>query len=397
MSSDLRRIERGATTLERLETGQADRIRLWDIDDHPPADQIADKICAMYELYGVVAQRSSGRYRDLVDLLLISMFLSIDLAETAEAVERERVHRGIEALPAVLVSPGPDWENDWRREALRSPLPPDHHSLEAGLQAAGYCYHRVLGALTATNRSSRWNPDRTIWEDYWSGRAPRRAQKTIVFRTHPSAMALTLVNEMTELTRTGTTPALEDRPQPLHAATNIRSRHCLVLDRSGRVRIRRPLGTRRMTQPAAARTADPVMKPAGRCASPRSGLGTGKHVGTLFLDEVEQPDHPTVRRSRRSTPRPESPFAVVLAIRIGVAPPVRLTVLSIRCRTDQPDRRQPCESPGHHPSRRRSHPPDPIGGSRSGGLRTALESAVAGLAAGGLTTGARTLRAGRGL
>ncbi|MFE1409205.1 nucleotidyl transferase AbiEii/AbiGii toxin family protein, partial [Streptomyces sp. NPDC058770] len=149
--------------------------RIVDTADFPPettvqlyplVDQIADKICAMYELYGVVAQRSSGRYRDLVDLLLISMFLPIDLAEAAEAVERERVLRGIRQLPETLISPGQDWHNGWTKEARKSPLPAEHHGLEAGLRAAGHCYNRVLSALAATKRSSRWNPERTIWEDY---------------------------------------------------------------------------------------------------------------------------------------------------------------------------------------------------------------------------------------
>ncbi|NNH70033.1 nucleotidyl transferase AbiEii/AbiGii toxin family protein [Nocardia uniformis] len=148
--------------------------RVVDTDDFPPettvqlyplADQIADKICAMYELHGAVVQRSSGRYRDLVDLLLISMFLQIELAPVVEAVERERVLRGIERLPATLESPGPDWDNGWRKEAQRSPLPEEHHVLDAGLYAAGRCYNRVLAARPTVEHSARWNPGRGVWED----------------------------------------------------------------------------------------------------------------------------------------------------------------------------------------------------------------------------------------
>jgi predicted nucleotidyltransferase component of viral defense system len=88
--------------------------RLVDTDDFPPetsvplyplADQIADKICALYEVHGA-AGAASGRFRDLVDLLLISMFLPIDLTSTVDAVERERRVRGLPALPGDAGEPG---------------------------------------------------------------------------------------------------------------------------------------------------------------------------------------------------------------------------------------------------------------------------------------------------
>jgi predicted nucleotidyltransferase component of viral defense system len=147
--------------------------RLVDTDDFPPetsvplyplADQIADKICALYEVHGA-AGAASGRFRDLVDLLLISMFLPIDLTSTVDAVERERRVRGLPALPATLVSPGPAWATQWGKAARNSPLTADLHDFESALAAAGRCYDRILGSLPAAGRAAFWHHERGVWEN----------------------------------------------------------------------------------------------------------------------------------------------------------------------------------------------------------------------------------------
>ncbi|GAF45563.1 hypothetical protein RW1_022_01430 [Rhodococcus wratislaviensis NBRC 100605] len=116
--------------------------RMVDTDDFPPetnvplyplADQIADKICALYEVHGA-SGAASGRFRYLVDLLLISMFLPIDLTSTVDGVERERRVRALRALPATVVSPGPAWATQWAKAARNSPLTADLHDFER----AGY-------------------------------------------------------------------------------------------------------------------------------------------------------------------------------------------------------------------------------------------------------------------
>ena len=146
--------------------------RLVDTDDFPPetsvplyplADQIADKICALYEVHGA-AGAASGRFRDLVDLLLISMFLPIDLTSTVDAVERERRVRALPALPATLVSPGPAWATQWAKAARNSPLTADLHDLESALAAAGRCYNRILGSLPTARQPAVWSHERSAWE-----------------------------------------------------------------------------------------------------------------------------------------------------------------------------------------------------------------------------------------
>ncbi|WP_024794171.1 nucleotidyl transferase AbiEii/AbiGii toxin family protein [Tomitella biformata] len=154
--------------------GQVERHpipRLVDTDDftpetsvllYPLADQIADKLCAMYEVHGA-ASTASGRYRDLVDLLLIAMFLPIDLATTAQAVERERTVRGIPALPTTLVSPGPSWTTHWSANAKKSPLTSEHHDLDTALAVAGNCYNHILAALPTAQRNAEWDHQRRTW------------------------------------------------------------------------------------------------------------------------------------------------------------------------------------------------------------------------------------------
>ncbi|UGT64632.1 nucleotidyl transferase AbiEii/AbiGii toxin family protein [Nocardia asteroides] len=129
---------------------------------YPLADQIADKICAMYERHGS-AGTESGRYRDLIDLLLISDFLAIDLVQTTAALEREREFRGIPSLPRELESPGPTWPKNWPKNARRSPLAEAHHDLDTALAAAGRCYNHILGALPSADVTSTWNPERETW------------------------------------------------------------------------------------------------------------------------------------------------------------------------------------------------------------------------------------------
>ncbi|NKY31352.1 nucleotidyl transferase AbiEii/AbiGii toxin family protein [Nocardia gamkensis] len=130
---------------------------------YPLADQIADKICAMYEIHGAVGTES-GRYRDLVDLLLISGFLAIDLSSTVTALEREKALRNIPALPTTLESPGSTWPVRWSATARESPLPADYHDFDVALAAASRCYSRILSSLPAADHEATWSHERNTWE-----------------------------------------------------------------------------------------------------------------------------------------------------------------------------------------------------------------------------------------
>lgn len=64
-----------------------------DVVVYPLADQVADKVCAMYELYGDL-QSPSSRYRDLIDLALIVSACELEAAPVYRALQSESKRRG---------------------------------------------------------------------------------------------------------------------------------------------------------------------------------------------------------------------------------------------------------------------------------------------------------------
>ncbi|MGW6278811.1 nucleotidyl transferase AbiEii/AbiGii toxin family protein [Kribbella sp. NPDC055071] len=107
------------------------------------ADQIADKVCAMYEVHR--DGMPSTRYHDLVDLVLIvTSGAGIVAATTAAALHAEALHRDL-ALPATLDSPGRQWPAGYRNEAVKAKLPAELCDLPQALGAVGAC----LGPLLA--------------------------------------------------------------------------------------------------------------------------------------------------------------------------------------------------------------------------------------------------------
>ena len=158
-----------STDLEHV--GAVDRIRpdhVITIDDisAPPvivvcamADQIADKVCAMYSTYGV-GQQPSTRYRDLVDLVLIVQSSSIDAADTRAALVQQSQVRHI-VLPAVMRSPAPSWTVSYRQQAAQTPrLLQELRDLKAALAFVGRCLDPLL---SNTVTSGVWDPSAGSW------------------------------------------------------------------------------------------------------------------------------------------------------------------------------------------------------------------------------------------
>ncbi|MFD4456994.1 nucleotidyl transferase AbiEii/AbiGii toxin family protein [Nocardia sp. NPDC058480] len=154
----------GAVELKRLPrlVDTADFPEDPEVQLYPVADQIADKICGIYETH---PSGASGRFRDLVDLLLIAEYLPIDLGTAVDALEQERVLRAITDLPATITAPSTDWIAGWSRQVATSPLGNHHHNLDAALVAAGCCYNRVLISLPVVDRTARWNPETATWQE----------------------------------------------------------------------------------------------------------------------------------------------------------------------------------------------------------------------------------------
>ena len=134
-----------------------------DVEDLPPfltvalSQQIADKLCAMYETHGAAALPSS-RFRDLVDLMII-LTASSDLDATAviTSVTTEQRRRAI-TIPTDLPAPSQQWTTGYQRLASRL-LAPNLHRLDAALE-----HLRAFAAPVLTSTAAgTWQPTTNRW------------------------------------------------------------------------------------------------------------------------------------------------------------------------------------------------------------------------------------------
>ncbi|MGV9638011.1 nucleotidyl transferase AbiEii/AbiGii toxin family protein [Nocardia rhamnosiphila] len=127
---------------------------------YPLADQIADKLAAMYEFHGP-DRRPSTRWRDLADLLLIIRNFEFDAASTCTALDKQRECRAALELPTAVRAPGPRWEAEYPGLAAATILPAALHRLDEALLVLGRCVNPLLsGELT----EGRWNPESATWD-----------------------------------------------------------------------------------------------------------------------------------------------------------------------------------------------------------------------------------------
>lgn len=126
----------------------------------PIADQVADKVSALYELHGDAGTPSS-RYRDLVDLILIIRSRALDAEVLASALRARQQHtRNRVELPRAMRVPGVGWAAGYRAEAGRSSLEPEIHDLEVALEHVGHCLNPVL---SADIDHGTWSPAEHRW------------------------------------------------------------------------------------------------------------------------------------------------------------------------------------------------------------------------------------------
>ncbi|MEU1956778.1 nucleotidyl transferase AbiEii/AbiGii toxin family protein [Nocardia rhamnosiphila] len=127
---------------------------------YPLADQIADKLAAMYEFHGP-DRTPSTRWRDLADLLLIISNFGFDAALTCAALEKQRECRDALDLPSAVRAPGPKWVSEYPKLAAATVLPAALCRLDAALAYLGQCVDPLLdGTLT----TGRWDPAAKCWD-----------------------------------------------------------------------------------------------------------------------------------------------------------------------------------------------------------------------------------------
>ncbi|MFC8044216.1 nucleotidyl transferase AbiEii/AbiGii toxin family protein [Nocardia sp. NPDC057353] len=127
---------------------------------YPLADQIADKLAAMYEYHGI-RREPSTRWRDLVDLVLLIRRFPFDAATTRAVLAQQPARRPDLDLPDAVRPPAPAWEQGYRNLARRTMLPPELHTLTAALEHLGRCLNPLLDGSVTTGT---WNPERGAWE-----------------------------------------------------------------------------------------------------------------------------------------------------------------------------------------------------------------------------------------
>lgn len=125
---------------------------------YPITDQIADKVCAMYETHG--EGYASNRYRDLVDLVLIVSTLEFEAASAADALAAEAVRRKME-LPTEMTSPAAAWVDGYRAYASKTRVEAGLHGLDEALGHVGACLNPLLDG---SRTSGRWQPS-AGWAD----------------------------------------------------------------------------------------------------------------------------------------------------------------------------------------------------------------------------------------
>lgn len=126
---------------------------------YPLTDQLADKVCAMYETHEP-GNAPSSRFRDLADLVRIVDESSIDAGDALRSLRSEEVRRGI-SLPKSLVSPGASWTAGYSRVARDAGLDAGLRDLDAALAHVGLCVNPLL---EGTRTVGTWEPG-AGWRD----------------------------------------------------------------------------------------------------------------------------------------------------------------------------------------------------------------------------------------
>lgn len=127
---------------------------------YPLPDQVADKVCALYEHHGPTGTIASTRYRDLVDLVLITTHFELDATDTHSAITAEAGRRRL-TLPTQLHTPDPSWTRNYPITASKTTLPTDLQALPAALDTAGRCLNPLLAGPPPP---STWQPHRQTWQ-----------------------------------------------------------------------------------------------------------------------------------------------------------------------------------------------------------------------------------------
>ncbi len=121
----------------------------------PLEQQVAEKLHAYTRVYG--NGHPSSRAKDLVDLVLIKFYATLDASRLREAMVETFRSRALQDLPSSVPEPPPDWETAYRKLATEVGIDP---TLSAGLAEA----QALLDPILRGDTVSHWDSAHQHWE-----------------------------------------------------------------------------------------------------------------------------------------------------------------------------------------------------------------------------------------
>jgi hypothetical protein len=118
----------------------------------PLERQVAEKLHAYTRRYN----GENTRVRDLVDLIIIRLFQSVDAGRLRDAISLTFAQRGTHAVPDELPAPPPDWGRAYYNEARAVGLP-------TGLADALVIAASWLNPVLQGSAEGAWSPERQQW------------------------------------------------------------------------------------------------------------------------------------------------------------------------------------------------------------------------------------------
>lgn len=123
---------------------------------YPLAATIADKLSGIFTMHG---EKVSTRFRDLVDLVTISLSQSLAAGDLHTAIQEELGRQGLAIPRAFAVPDSAAWETAYRTYALRLP-----HLAGIGFEEAVALVKAFLDPVLGGRRDGCWRPERGTWE-----------------------------------------------------------------------------------------------------------------------------------------------------------------------------------------------------------------------------------------
>ncbi|MGH2862970.1 MAG: nucleotidyl transferase AbiEii/AbiGii toxin family protein [Solirubrobacteraceae bacterium] len=125
---------------------------------YPLVDHVADKMVATFDGYGQDKRNPSTRFRDLVDLVAISLAARVDAASQINALESEASRRDVSLPERFDVPDRILWESGYAAEARRSLLP-----IARGLDEALDVVRPFTDSLLDGSARGSWDPEARTW------------------------------------------------------------------------------------------------------------------------------------------------------------------------------------------------------------------------------------------